>query len=156
MVQSRSNGTACTRAVALSRHFAIIMLTTSALSSCPAAHAQSWLPASAFVQADASSHTDAAVGGLIWPLKLDYSFSHGKITSYAEASLGRWHSRTDGMGSSTAWVSQFGITPVFRYQPDEASRWFLEAGIGPISSRRFTEAEAKDSARFSTSATTSA
>jgi lipid A 3-O-deacylase len=100
------------------------------LSIFAPAHAQSWVPSKAFVQADGSSHTDALVGGVIWPLKLDYSFGHGLLTSYMEASLGRWRSRTEGSESSNAWVSQIGITPVLRYQPDEDSRWFLEAGIG--------------------------
>jgi len=70
------------------------------------------------------------VFGLIWPWEQAWRMGGGRWSGYWELALGRWS--TPGVdGRDRAWVTQFGVTPVFRFRPGEGrSRWFFEAGIG--------------------------
>jgi lipid A 3-O-deacylase len=88
-------------------------------------------PSAAFVQLGVAEHTDALVVGAAWdsPWRMDRAW--GAVTGYWEASFGRWSSRSADGVHSTAWVTQFGITPVWRLQPRRWQQgWFVEAGIG--------------------------
>jgi hypothetical protein len=106
------------------------------------------MPTRLFVQAGVGDdHTHAYVGGAIWDWRWSRQYEFGTFTGYNEAGVGRWTTdRADG-GSSSAWSTQVGLTPVLRYVPGtETSRWFAEIGIGanvifPIyqsSDRRFS------------------
>ncbi|MCM5679993.1 acyloxyacyl hydrolase [Schlegelella sp. S2-27] len=89
-----------------------------------------WMPEVGFVQIGRAQETRATVFGLIWPWEKAWRMGGGQWSGYWELALGRWS--TPGVdGRDRAWVTQFGVTPVFRFRPSEGrSRWFLEAGIG--------------------------
>jgi len=112
----------------------VILETTivASLIAVPNTHAtaQRLAPSGAFVQVATGPRTDALMGGLIWEWQPKYAFGEGVLTGYWDLALGRWRSKVEGGGSESAWVSQLGITPVFRYRPSESSDLFLELGIG--------------------------
>lgn len=88
-------------------------------------------PGSLFMQAGkAADDTDAVVFGATWPWAWQHLFSYGELTGYWEASLGRWSTTRDRV-SSSAWVTQVGVTPVVRWHPRSwGGQWYLEGGIG--------------------------
>jgi len=87
-------------------------------------------PSSAFAQYGSTRDTYAAAIGLTWDWNRRWSLGSGELSGYWEAALGRWKGTAES-GSGSAYVTQFGITPVFRWRPDGGSSpWFYEAGIG--------------------------
>ncbi|HEU0201406.1 MAG TPA: acyloxyacyl hydrolase [Burkholderiaceae bacterium] len=87
-------------------------------------------PSTAFVQAGMAESTSTLVFGMTWDWPWTFEFKAGAVSGYLEASLGRWRAKGEAGGSSSsAWVTQIGITPVVRFQPDR-SAWFAELGIG--------------------------
>lgn len=114
------------RAVALAACglLAVPLTGVAAESSSP------WRPSTAFVQAGFAEHANAAVVGATWDWSWKKSTDWGLVTGYWELSFGRWASHV-GETSSHAWVTQLGITPVFRLHPGRAdSPWYVEGGIG--------------------------
>ncbi|WKB52917.1 acyloxyacyl hydrolase [Eleftheria terrae] len=101
------------------------------LGSRPA-HAAGWTPELGFVQyGQAKSDTTAATVGLIWPWQRSWPWAGGQWSGYWEAAVGRWS--TDGVngGRDRSWVTQVGLTPVFRWRGEAGhSPWFFEGGIG--------------------------
>lgn len=86
-----------------------------------------WAPAGFFVQAGhGSSRTTTGTIGLLWRPSPITRLGPGTLTYYFEASVGRWRPKNDD--PDTRDVTQFGLTPVLRWQGD--NRWFGEAGIG--------------------------
>jgi hypothetical protein len=105
-------------------------------------------PTSVFLQAGIAEEAEMAIVGATWEWSWYRDFSFGRLGGYWEASIGRWNSDVDDNGGS-AWVTQFGVTPVLRLYPDSwGGRWFVEGGIGfnvlqPIyrsASKRFSTA----------------
>ena len=88
------------------------------------------MPTGAFVQFASSPRTDAFMGGLIKSWTYKYEWHGGTLTGYWEVAIGRWRSRVNDSGPDNAWVSQVGLTPVFRYSISDSSRLFLESGVG--------------------------
>lgn len=88
-------------------------------------------PDSAFAQLGLAEHAHTLVVGATWDWDWRRRWRAGLVTGYWEVSIGRWESHRDGPTSS-AFVTQAGITPVLRYEPadDAAASWFVEAGIG--------------------------
>ena len=89
-----------------------------------------WSPDKWFVQAGAAEDTQMGVVGATWQVPGLRDYEWGNVSGYFELSLGRWVSSVDDGSSSSAWVTQVGLTPVLRWQPFKSSRWFTEAGIG--------------------------
>jgi lipid A 3-O-deacylase len=88
-------------------------------------------PSAAFVQLGAAKHASALVVGATWdwPRRMDRGW--GVLTGYLECAFGRWSGRGAEDIDSTAWATQFGITPVLRLEPRRwQAGWFVEAGIG--------------------------
>lgn len=94
-------------------------------------HDSTWAPQQVFAQAGFARDARTAVVGLTWASPWQRQVAGGVASLYWEASFGRWASDAGTAQSSSAWVTQIGVTPVLRWQPGEADRrWFLEAGIG--------------------------
>jgi lipid A 3-O-deacylase len=86
-------------------------------------------PTSVFVQGGiGDQRTSAYTAGVTWDLPWHYDFKFGRLSTYAEAAIGRWH--TDGRNEATAWPTQISVTPTLRLYPARASHWFAEAGVG--------------------------
>lgn len=97
----------------------------------PARAAEGLAPSKLFVQAGAAEDAQMLVFGAAWDWQWQKPQFGGVLTGYWEVSFGRWSSQGGPKGGSSAWVTQFGVTPVLRWQPgDAASSWFIEAGIG--------------------------
>lgn len=120
------------RASAGQRLGAALICGLSLLAAKPARAAESsgWRPEVGFVQLGRAQETRATVFGLVWPWEKTWRMGGGQWSGYWELALGRWS--TPGLdGRDRAWVTQFGITPVFRFRPRAGqSRWFFEAGVG--------------------------
>jgi hypothetical protein len=87
-------------------------------------------PQSAFAQYGSAGDTEAATIGVTWDWNRRWSLGSGELSGYWEAALGRWRGPAVG-DSGSAYTTQIGITPVFRWRPDGGSSpWFFEAGIG--------------------------
>lgn len=87
-------------------------------------------PDSLFLQAgSAEQETRAYVLGLTWDWNWRKQFSVFTATGYFEADVGRWESERNAIDSS-AWATQVGLTPVLRFSPTAAPRWFAEIGVG--------------------------
>lgn len=118
------------RAVALA---AFSLLTAPAIGMAAESNSfapSGWQPSTAFVQAGVAEHANAAVVGATWDWTWTKSTGWGLVTGYWELSFGRWASDYDG-ASSHAWVTQLGVTPVFRLHPGgTGSPWYVEGGIG--------------------------
>jgi lipid A 3-O-deacylase len=97
-------------------------------SDPPSSH---WTPDRVFVQGGVAEDAHAAVFGATWASPWEREFASGHASLYWEASFGRWRSDAEEGTSSSAWVTQLGITPVVRWQPRSwGETWFVEAGIG--------------------------
>jgi lipid A 3-O-deacylase len=83
-----------------------------------------------FLQAGWAEHGQTATLGWTWDTSWQREFAHGRLTAHWEASFGRWRSETASSRREFAWVTQVGVTPVLRWQPQSWERWFMEAGIG--------------------------
>jgi lipid A 3-O-deacylase len=93
--------------------------------------ADGFVPSRLFVQAGAAEQAQMLVFGAVWDWRWHQPLSSGWLTGYWEVSFGRWSSQADPGGSSVAWVTQLGVTPVLRWYPGaDAARWFVEVGIG--------------------------
>jgi hypothetical protein len=91
--------------------------------------AASIAPSSVFVQAGAGDQqTTAYTAGLTWDLPWYHDFKVGRLGTYAEVAIGRWH--TDSHPEATAWPTQISFTPTFRLHPARAPHWFGEVGVG--------------------------
>jgi hypothetical protein len=104
-----------------------------AMAAVPVAAAElEWLaPSTVILQAGAAEDTESYSVGATWDVPWQREFAGGVLSAYFEGSVGRWLGEDDGNGRSSAWVTQLGVTPVFRFYPDALRRtWFLEAGIG--------------------------
>ena len=89
-----------------------------------------WQPDKLFAQVGFAAETQTVVVGAIWKADWHREWLGGYATLYTEASFGRWLSDSDNGASSSAWVTQLGLTPVLRWQPQSSPDWFFEAGIG--------------------------
>lgn len=117
------------RASRAQRWLLLLVCLVSVLGARPS-RAEGLMPEVGFVQLGRAEETRATVFGVIWPWDKAWSMGGGQWSGYWELALGRWS--TPGVdGRDRAWVTQFGVTPVFRFRPHAgASRWFFEAGIG--------------------------
>jgi lipid A 3-O-deacylase len=105
------------------------MLSLGALPG-PSEAAGALAPDAAFAQVGGGTPTQALTLGLQWTLPWQAAWAGGVVSSYVEASVGRWRTSDQGV-PHTAWVTQLGLTPVLRYRFDGGdSPWFAEAGIG--------------------------
>jgi lipid A 3-O-deacylase len=111
------------------RDLCCCIATLALAQSAPAADGLA--PSKLFVQAGVAEQAQMLVFGAVWDWRWQRPLSGGLITGYWELSFGRWSSQEGPGGSSSAWVTQLGVTPVLRWYPGAGtSRWFVEAGIG--------------------------
>ncbi len=90
-----------------------------------------WQPTATFVQVGAAESASAVVVGTNWDWRWRRHTRWGDLTGYWEVSAGRWSSELPEGGRSNDWVTQLGITPVLRLQPEAwGGGWFVEGGIG--------------------------
>jgi hypothetical protein len=90
-----------------------------------------WQPDGAFVQYGVAEDAQAITGGGVWQTNWSYGLGAGRLGLYFEVSLGRWRATLEDGSTSSAWVSQIGITPVLRWtKPAHGSPWFAEIGVG--------------------------
>lgn len=99
------------------------------LSSAARSPDNPWLPDKGFVQLGVAEDATAATLGVVWTSDWSYPFAGGQFGLYWEVSMGRWVAELEDGTSSSAWVTQLGITPVLRWMPDRGA-WFVELGIG--------------------------
>jgi hypothetical protein len=100
-----------------------------ALLCASAAGATTDPPRTVFVQAGIAEGTHAVVFGLTRGWSGERPLWGGQLTGYWEVSLGRWTSDAGPGHAASSWVTQVGVTPVWRWQA-AASPWFVEAGVG--------------------------
>ncbi len=108
---------------------ASFLLAGMGLSVC---HATSSTLASkaAFVQFGKGTSTQTVTLGIQWALPWHHEWGSGELSSYVEASIGRWRTEDKDV-QLTTWITQLGLTPALRYRWDGGdSPWFVEAGIG--------------------------
>lgn len=90
-----------------------------------------WSPDQWFGQVGVARDAHTVVVGAAWAWAWQHELSPGRASGYWEASFGRWSTEPDHAARSSAWVTQFGLTPVLRWEPKAwGERWFVEAGIG--------------------------
>lgn len=106
------------------------LLAAAAATGVPAfaAHGSS-ADRTAFVQAGVAEGTQALVAGVTRAWAYERPLGSGTLTGYWEVSFGRWSSESDEGRSTSAWVTQLGVTPVWRWNA-AGQDWFVEAGIG--------------------------
>jgi lipid A 3-O-deacylase len=87
-------------------------------------------PASVIVQLGAGdSGTDSFALGASWDLPWRYTRSKGELTAYVDVLLGQWI--VDTASNRRASFTQFGVTPVLRWQTSaRPGAFFIEAGVG--------------------------
>lgn len=89
------------------------------------------LPDQVFVQAGVAENAQMLVAGLAWNRPWHRPLGAGRLSLYWEASLGRWRGEGADGRRGNAWITQFGLTPVLRWQTAAAGQaWFVEGGIG--------------------------
>lgn len=87
-------------------------------------------PHQVFIQAGWAGDTNAVVLGATRPWNWHRSVAGGEVSGYWEASFGRWSTVRDDVRSS-AWLTQVGVTPVWRWQPRAwGGDCYVEGGIG--------------------------
>ncbi len=110
--------------------FRTALLVTAAALAAPAFAAQGpSSPHTAFVQAGVAEGTQAYVIGMTRAWAYERPLGSGTLSGYWEVSFGRWSSERDDGGTRSAWVTQLGVTPVWRWNA-AGQDWFVEAGIG--------------------------
>ncbi len=83
-----------------------------------------------FLQVGGAEDTNMLVAGITWDWPWHRDNALGRLSGYWEMSFGRWDTDHPARDAS-AWVTQFGITPVLRLYPASwGGRWFVEGGIG--------------------------
>lgn len=88
-----------------------------------------WRPSAFFVQVGVAEGASTAIAGALWDWSWRRDFALGSVTGYWELSLGRWKSQSGD--DAHAWVTQLGLTPVFRLHPAGwGEGWFVEGGVG--------------------------
>jgi lipid A 3-O-deacylase len=104
----------------------------SGLGAAADAQAYEVLAASGvFVQAGVAEQAQMLAAGAVWDWHWRRPLAGGELSGYWELSFGRWSSQREPGGKQSAWVTQFGITPVWRWHPREpTTHWFVEGGIG--------------------------
>jgi len=110
---------------------AFLLASSATIASAAEFSFETLVPSATFAQLGVAEHTDALVVGATWDWPWRIERDWGVVTGYWEASFGRWSSRAADGVHSTAWVTQFGVTPVLRLHPRGWQQgWFVEAGIG--------------------------
>jgi hypothetical protein len=107
---------------------AVLVLWTLSCAASPSFsdRAPQFFVQSGIAERDTQSYTVGA--SFAWDWQKDFPLA--RATGYTEFAVGRWASPDDA-GGGDRWVTQIGITPVIRLQPDGAYRnWFAEVGIG--------------------------
>jgi lipid A 3-O-deacylase len=108
-------------------------LLLASLAGLPIAHGEevhsSWRPVRAVIQTGVAENASAVTGGFIWTSDWHYPLVGGVVNLYWEATMGRWRAEQEDGRSHSAWITQLGITPVFRWHPANGN-WFAELGIG--------------------------
>ncbi len=84
------------------------------------------MPSAWFAQVGAGPQTHSLVIGATWDWQRQWRLGPGTVGGYWELALGTWDSAA---GRDDAWLTQLGITPVFRYRRS-TSPWFFEGAIG--------------------------
>lgn len=88
-------------------------------------------PDTVFLQAADSARSRSLSIGATWDLPWRESLAGGRVGAYLEAAIGHWSVENAQGGRDTAAVTQLGLTPVFRWHPQQGgSPWFVEGGIG--------------------------
>src|SRR5690606_27190768 len=75
-----------------------------------------FVPSTLFIQGGVAEEAQMAIIGATWEWDWYHDFAIGRLGGYWEFSIGRWNSDVDDNGGS-AWVTQFGVTPVLRLYP---------------------------------------
>jgi lipid A 3-O-deacylase len=111
-------------------------------------NAQPWYsPTSLFLQSGSTGKTQGITAGATWDWAHKWTLGGGQLAGYWEVSMSEW-SYPAADGRRTAWLSQIGLVPVFRYRPTGGtSPWFFEAGVGLTLMTSLYETDRK---RFST------
>ncbi len=121
----RSNNNNVRRAVALGLTFAAAALAP------PAAGAKELVsPMGAFIEGGISDDSRSLVGGIAWTWVQPSKWGAGNASGYLETSIGEWACHRKQDERYHACSTQFGITPVIRYQPESWEHWYMELGIG--------------------------
>lgn len=95
------------------------------------AHAQRLAVDQVFIQAGVANGVNTIVVGAAKDWTWQRALGDGTLTGYWEASIGRWYSKVDDQERGSTWVTQIGLTPVFRWGPHPSpTGWFMEAGVG--------------------------
>ncbi|AKJ27454.1 acyloxyacyl hydrolase [Caldimonas brevitalea] len=93
--------------------------------------AAGWEPEIGFLQQGWADGVRATTAGVIWPWSRHWAWGGGHLSGYWEAALSRWSADGGDQGRDRSWITQVGVTPVFRWRPGgQDGAWFVEGGIG--------------------------
>ena len=132
----------------LARHAVLLALLTLAGRAFADEPRSPWLPDRVFVQTGLAEAARSNVVGANWAPVWNHGFAGGHAEVFWEASFGRWVGDRDTIHPRSQWITQVGLTPTLRWQPEDAdAHWFIEAGIG---ANIVTPTYRRHSKRFST------
>ena len=112
------------------RAHACAMLAMAALASAPAGAKVLTSPYGAFVEGGISDDSRSVVAGIAWTWVQPSKWGAGNASGYLETSIGEWACHREGDEHYRGCSTQFGLTPVIRYEPSWWEHGYMELGIG--------------------------
>jgi hypothetical protein len=87
-------------------------------------------PYGVFVEGGISDDSRSVVAGVAWTWVQPSKWGAGNASGYLETSIGEWACHREAGEHYHACSTQFGVTPVIRYEPSWWAHWYMELGIG--------------------------
>ena len=108
----------------------VLTLAAAVLAPVGASAGELVPPVGVFVEGGISDDSRSVVVGAAWTWVQPSKWGAGNASGYLETSVGEWAChREEGLGYRHC-STQFGITPVLRYEPSFWAHWYMELGIG--------------------------
>ena len=107
-----------------------LMFAAVAFAATPAGAKELTSPYGAFIEGGISDDSRSLVGGIAWTWVQPSKWGAGRASGYLETSIGEWACHRSEGQQYHACSTQFGLTPVIRYEPQAWEHWYMELGIG--------------------------
>ncbi len=112
------------------RHRAGLLLAAVAAMPFAATAKELVSPVGVFIEGGISDDSRSVVAGAAWTWLQPSKWGEGHASGYLEISIGAWSCHRGSVIRYRHCSTQFGITPVIRYQPTSWEHWYMEVGIG--------------------------